>query len=147
MVTERIASRTGFASTAVAVVVALAFALTVAGCSAPPSPGAPVNTGVSQVPTVSPSAASTATGAQSAHRGAVSADTYTAIVKAMKAAGMRMTDETGLLMTYGNDQQHVMVQGSMMTSGRGGMMGGSPRSTGSVVMVFTGGSWTVSAVK
>lgn len=136
--------RTGMTAAAI---LAMAALLAAPGCSAPPPPGAPTSSGVSEAPTVPPSAAATSSGATSAHQGTVSADTYNAIVKAMKASGMRMADESGLRMTFGADKRHVTVSGSMMTSGRGGMMGGSPRGVSSARMVFENGSWVIAAAK
>ncbi len=86
----------------------------------------------------------TARSGGSVHAGGVSADTYTAVVRALEAEGIKVTSESSLRMTYGADRDHVTVTG-------GGMRQAKPASQGqttvaSVQMRRVGGKWQIASV-
>lgn len=118
-----------------AVLAMCALAVTAAACSsftsAPPGPAQP---SVSAAPsaTVPPNAGGV-------HAGGVSEDTYRAVLSAIKADGISVADESGVRMTYGVDQQHVVATGGGMTK--------SGKPVTEVDLQQTQGTWHVVVVR
>ncbi|HEY3318047.1 MAG TPA: hypothetical protein VGK50_06460 [Coriobacteriia bacterium] len=86
----------------------------------------------------------TARSGSTVHAGGVSADTYTAVVRALEANGIKVTSESSLRMTYGADRDHVTVTGGGMQQAKAAPQ--QQPSVASVQMRRVGGKWQIASV-